>query len=137
MGQLQGAAICFRHNAFTGRLNASLRQKRAMASAALPFVLHWAVDWGELAAAARPSPQPLPLCIVMEAVGVAIDAKKFCDEAKAVCRAVAHPAIITGNHARDFRENVINTRILTEERRRVEIVEEYRRLVELGVYPRR
>ena len=113
MGQLQGAAIApstfLSSDAFKGRLNASLRQKRAMASAALPFVLHWAVDWGPLAAAAGSSRElPTRFGFILQALDAGIEANLLCRAAKAVCRAVAHPAIITGERADDFQEAVFD-----------------------------
>ena len=96
-----------------------------MATAALPFVLHWAVDWGQLAAATGESPEVLArFGFMMQALDAGIDAEKLCDEAKAVCRAVAHPAICTGNRARDFQEEVFDNLVLAEEDRRA---------VELGI----
>ena len=125
MGQLQGSAICFHKDAFRGRLNASPCQQRAMAAAALPFVLHWAVDWGPLAAAAGSSRDlPTRFGFIMQALNAGMDAERLCRQAKAVCRTVAHPAIITGNRACDFQEDVFDNLVLAEE---------HRRAVELGI----
>ena len=128
MGQVQGDAsvsIFLSGDALTGRLNASLRQKRAMAAAALPCVLHWAVDWGPLAAAAGLSRDlPTLFAFIMQALDAGMAAKRLCRQAKAVCRTVAHPAIIAGNRACDFQDAVVDNLVLAEE---------HRRAVELGI----
>jgi hypothetical protein len=100
-------------------------KKRAMAAAALPFVLHWAVDWGPLAAAAGSSRDlPTRFGFIMQALNAGMDAERLCRQAKAVCRTVAHPGIITGNRACDFQDAVVDNLVWAEE---------YRRAVELGI----
>ena len=96
-----------------------------MATAALPFVLHWAVDWGPLAAAAGSSRDlPTRFGFIMQAFDASMDAQQLCRQAKAVCRRAAHPAIITGKRADDFQEAVFDNLVEAEE---------HRRAVELGI----
>jgi hypothetical protein len=96
-----------------------------MAAAALPFVLHWAVDWGPLAAAAGSSRDlPTRFGFIMQALNAGMDAERLCRQAKAVCRTVAPPGIIMGNRACDFQEDVFDNLVLAEE---------HRRAVELGI----
>ena len=96
-----------------------------MAAAALPFVLHWAADWGPLAAAAGSSRDlPTRFGFIMQALDAGMDAARLCRQAKAVCRTVAHPGIIMGNRACDFQDAVVDNLVLAEE---------HRRAVELGI----
>jgi hypothetical protein len=100
-------------------------KKRAMAAAALPFVLHWAVDWGPLAAAAGSSRDlPTRFGFIMQALNAGMDAERLCRQAKAVCRRVAHLGISMGNRACDFQDAVVDNLVLAEE---------HRRAVELGI----
>ena len=129
MGQLPGAAIApsifLSSDAFRRLLNASLRQTRAMAAAALPSVLHWAVDWGPLAAAAGSSRDlPTRFGFLMQALDAGMDAERLCRQVKVVCRTVAHLGIIVGNRACDFQDAVVDNLVLAEE---------HRRAVELGI----
>ena len=111
--------------AFTGRQNWSPQNQRAMATAALPFVLHWAVDWGPLAAAGGASREVIErFGFIMQALDAGMDAEHLCRQARAVCRALAHPAIITGHRACDFLEGVVDN---------LSQGEEHRRAVELGI----
>ena len=90
-----------------------------MASAALPFVLHWAVDWGPLAAAAGSSRDlPTRFGFIMQALNAGMDAERLCGQAKAVCRTVAHPGISMGNRACDFQDAVVDNLVEAEEHRR-------------------
>jgi hypothetical protein len=96
-----------------------------MAAAALPFVLHWAIDWGPLAAAAGPSREVVErFGFIMQGLDAGMDAEHLCRQARAVCRALAHPAIITCHRACDFLEGVVDN---------LSQGEEHRHAVELGV----
>ena len=96
-----------------------------MATAALPFVLQWAADWGPLAEAAGSSRDlPTRFGFIMQAFDASMDAQQLCRHAKSVCRRAAHPAIIAGKRADDFQEAVFDNLIEAEE---------HRRAVELGI----